>query len=412
MSGQHPLPWPLPDDNLSSSAGQDLPSTELRAGPSTQQDAARPLLASYPPGYYYAAVQFQYARLSSVTPPYSNASYPYPVPWSAAYPNGFSAPKYISPYAESVQPAAPDSDLPTTVPASSIPSDSSTSSHSPLTKTTGVIPPELPPSVEEAYRKKCIELKQRLNEVEEGNDAARQRISRIGRSVQKLRLERAFLLEQLAKRTSTNVEDSEGSPSPPPTPKEKPLRTKRGHRKPDFLTTDLGDGRPGSTFIQQGPVTLSPSSDAFSHTHTHPDPLRNSTPQAQSQPPKRQLPSNGTHAPTAHSTSTPSQSRRPKSPFDLYCNETKPSLVAKTKEDPTYDVESALARGWSSLDGDKKDEYTRKFEQMKRGEEFEKEGGPSAAHPATFDEADEDIEMGEDAATPGGADAGGFTAVN
>jgi hypothetical protein len=32
-----------------------------------------------------------------------------------------------------------------------------------------------------------------------------------------MRLERAFLLEQLAKRTSTNVEDSEGSPSPPPT---------------------------------------------------------------------------------------------------------------------------------------------------------------------------------------------------
>jgi hypothetical protein len=32
-----------------------------------------------------------------------------------------------------------------------------------------------------------------------------------------LRIERAFLLEQLAKRTSANVEDSDGSPSPPPT---------------------------------------------------------------------------------------------------------------------------------------------------------------------------------------------------
>lgn len=79
------------------------------------------------------------------------------------------------------------------------------------------MPPELPPSVEEAYRKKCIELKQRLNEVEEANDATRQRIVRSRRGVDKLRLERAFLLEQLAKRTSTNVEDSEGSPSPPPT---------------------------------------------------------------------------------------------------------------------------------------------------------------------------------------------------
>jgi hypothetical protein len=37
------------------------------------------------------------------------------------------------------------------------------------------------------------------------------------RGIEKMRLERAFLLEQLTKRTSTNVEDSDGSPSPPPT---------------------------------------------------------------------------------------------------------------------------------------------------------------------------------------------------
>ncbi|CAL3970848.1 unnamed protein product, partial [Diplocarpon coronariae] len=81
----------------------------------------------------------------------------------------------------------------------------------------GSIPPELPPTVEEAYRRKCIELKQRLVEVEQANDAQRIRTDRARRAVQKMRLERSFLLEQLAKRTSTNVEDSEGSPSPPPT---------------------------------------------------------------------------------------------------------------------------------------------------------------------------------------------------
>ena len=79
------------------------------------------------------------------------------------------------------------------------------------------VPPSLPPSVEEAYRRKCVQLKNRTNEVEEANDAARLRLSRIKRQVEKLRIERAFLLEQLAKRTSTNVEDSDGSPSPPPT---------------------------------------------------------------------------------------------------------------------------------------------------------------------------------------------------
>lgn len=83
-------------------------------------------------------------------------------------------------------------------------------------------PPALPPSVEEAYHRKCIQLKQRTSEVEEANDAARLRLARLKRQVEKMRLERAFLLEQLAKRTSTNVEDSDGSPSPPPTVSSQP----------------------------------------------------------------------------------------------------------------------------------------------------------------------------------------------
>lgn len=78
-------------------------------------------------------------------------------------------------------------------------------------------PPSLPPTVEEAYRRKCIQLRARTNEIEEENDAYRLRAIRLRRQIQKLRLERAILLEQIQKRTSTNVEDSEGSPSPPPT---------------------------------------------------------------------------------------------------------------------------------------------------------------------------------------------------
>ena len=91
----------------------------------------------------------------------------------------------------------------------------------PLTPRTGNsahgVPAPLPPSVEQNYRKKCIELKRRMNEVDESNDAYRLRKVRLNRGIMKLRLERAFMLEQLARRTSANVEDSEGSPSPPPT---------------------------------------------------------------------------------------------------------------------------------------------------------------------------------------------------
>ena len=89
------------------------------------------------------------------------------------------------------------------------------------------IPPPLPPSVENAYRKKCIALKRRLMEVEESNDQARVRKVRLERGIRKMRLERAFLLDQLAKRMRKNPhilgpdgleeEESEDSSEGPPT---------------------------------------------------------------------------------------------------------------------------------------------------------------------------------------------------
>jgi hypothetical protein len=75
----------------------------------------------------------------------------------------------------------------------------------------------LPPSVETAYYRKCIELKRRINEIEESNDAARLRKVRINRQILKMRLERAFLLEQLQKRMEYNIDESDRSTSPPPT---------------------------------------------------------------------------------------------------------------------------------------------------------------------------------------------------
>jgi hypothetical protein len=75
----------------------------------------------------------------------------------------------------------------------------------------------LPPSVEAAYYRKCIELKRRINEIEESNDVIRTRKARVERAVLKLRLERTFLLEQLQKRMDRNVDESDESDSPPPT---------------------------------------------------------------------------------------------------------------------------------------------------------------------------------------------------
>ena len=90
----------------------------------------------------------------------------------------------------------------------------------------GGIPPTLPPSVEEAYKKKCIELKRRMNEVEENNDTYRLRKIRLVHGIRKMRLERAILLDTLGKRMRKHGsegfngaydDESEGSSEGPPT---------------------------------------------------------------------------------------------------------------------------------------------------------------------------------------------------
>ena len=69
----------------------------------------------------------------------------------------------------------------------------------------------LAPSVEKAYYRKCIELKRRLNEVEAANDELKIRRVRLDRGIMKMRLERAFLLDELRRRMEHNVDGSEGS---------------------------------------------------------------------------------------------------------------------------------------------------------------------------------------------------------
>lgn len=115
----------------------------------------------------------------------------------------------------------------------------------------------LAPSVEKAYYRKCIQLKRRLNEVEAANDEAKIRRSRLDRGVMKMRLERAFLLDELRKRMEYNVDASEGSaeegmttvcsalhitvhpshtliltpaPARPPTPRQAKATRRRAHR--------------------------------------------------------------------------------------------------------------------------------------------------------------------------------------
>lgn len=252
------------------------------------------------------------------------------------------------------------------------------------------IPPALPPSVEEAYRRKCLQLKRRTNEVEEDNEAARVRLARLRRGVEKLRLERAFLLDQLAKRTSTNVEDSEGSPSPPPTvrdehehgpsahspspalagprsrqkplpsgvgsatgtdhdlplrqPQDKPLRSKRGHRKPSVVASLEPSNGPPPTFINSSVHNLSPSSDAFSHSVTAGE---GATSQQLKEPTAAR--SNGV------SGSSSKAAKKPSSAFELYCSDNRSAALESKAEGVS--VEEELARGWKDLSESQREEY-------------------------------------------------------
>ncbi|KAL2124859.1 hypothetical protein VTJ04DRAFT_1224 [Mycothermus thermophilus] len=221
------------------------------------------------------------------------------------------------------------------------------------------VPPPLPPSVEEAYRRKCIQLKQRTSEVEEANDAARLRLARLKRQVEKMRLERAFLLEQLAKRTSTNVEDSDGSPSPPPTPKEKPLRVKRGHRKAPILANlDVPSIAGGSTPAQTG------------------DSKANGVSKSAGQPPKK-----------------------PGTAFDLYCED-----MRKDKSKDAAELEDeALSQSWKELPESKRAEYESRAE--KHMAQYEKD---KAEHEAAANEAKEDA-AAKSKAESGNTDKGDST---
>ncbi|QVM05536.1 hypothetical protein D8B26_000244 [Coccidioides posadasii str. Silveira] len=71
-------------------------------------------------------------------------------------------------------------------------------------------PPPNPPSIESAYKQKCIDLKKRLQEIESHNEALRARNERGHRYLQKMRLESCILLERLGLLTGMTDENGPG----------------------------------------------------------------------------------------------------------------------------------------------------------------------------------------------------------
>ncbi|KAJ5463954.1 hypothetical protein N7475_007089 [Penicillium sp. IBT 31633x] len=170
------------------------------------------------------------------------------------------------------------------------------------------IPPANPPSVEIAYKRKCIALKKRLAEVEAENELMRTRNRRGSQYIQKMRLETCMLLERLAKVTGMADEAKTGAANPelraraaaimntttpqggvgalledetegssdeqPRTPEERPLRVKRS-RKSNAAGIDgqdddhpAHDGHPESADPAAALPRLAPAPTQESLTHS------------------------------------------------------------------------------------------------------------------------------------------------
>ncbi|KAF8466600.1 hypothetical protein BDZ91DRAFT_772044 [Kalaharituber pfeilii] len=275
--------------------------------------------------------------------------------------------------------------------------------------------PALPTSVENSYRQKCIELKKRIREIEESNEVLILRIQRSRRGIQRARLERAFLLQALEDRTDARVDDSEGSPSPPPTPRDKPLRIKRSrkdapespsrHHSPSPTREVYPMSSYQSTFATVNPATETPTQTTM--------------PSA---------PSSGKKG-----GSRPRGPKRPPNAYMIFCDKERNNIRREQENDEDFDMHKALAKAWRDLGhaGQKPyfQEYDRNRERYKeecaglnaasaskRGARATSAASSVAPTPqeveATSPQGSGNDEVEDSGAGTGAGGAGGFTAVN
>ncbi|KAK9465502.1 hypothetical protein V1512DRAFT_265626 [Lipomyces arxii] len=264
--------------------------------------------------------------------------------------------------------------------------------------------PSIPRSEEIKYRQKCKDLKKRIQNIEEQNDILTLRLSRSRRAVQRMRLERALLLEKLEERTFLKVDDSDGSPSPPPSPPRIHVR----HRRRD------SDG------------SLSPGADPATIASN------NGTAKANASGPKKK------HVPR-----DPNAPKRPQNAYIIFCDHEKERVRAQldeTQPGENYDLTRAMAEAWRDLGDEGRKPYYEMYDAEKARYNREMQayypsGGaisapnvPSAAEssPTAVDEPEGHIELvaqpveeavtvaedEEDEDMENVSFGGGFTAVN
>ncbi|RPA87735.1 hypothetical protein BJ508DRAFT_410458 [Ascobolus immersus RN42] len=195
-------------------------------------------------------------------------------------------------------------------------------------------PVDLPKSVEESYRKKCIDLKARIRELEASNNARVSTIERKRRAVQRARMLRAVLMDYLEHHTPGRVEGSperSRSPSPTPPPREKPLRIKQSKT----ITNPVNSS-------SSAPKRRTMSSNSKQPRQPKPRPAYSIFSDEHLLIHRARLPSNH-------------KLYRPLSPG----NEQPTPFEFPDGEDPTQaDLHRLVAAEWRNLDQAKKDEYS------------------------------------------------------
>jgi len=217
--------------------------------------------------------------------------------------------------------------------------------------------PVLPASVEESYRQKCKDIKKRIVEIENSNDLFTSRIQRARRAIQRMRLERAFLLEQLEKRTEARVADSEGSPSPPPTPSQKPLRVKRQRKDIPPIDSPMRH------------ASESPNPHDVSNEYPF---VNQSFVSAEHTPPSMYtLPSGPSKIMKAnpvrpyHGFRSRGGPKRPPNAYMIFCERERDAVRERESSKDGFDMHKALAQAWRDLKQEGQKPYFDEYEKNK-----------------------------------------------
>ncbi|KTW28394.1 hypothetical protein T552_01656 [Pneumocystis carinii B80] len=161
------------------------------------------------------------------------------------------------------------------------------------------------------YKHKCKQLRQKILKISAENDLLVVKLARMKRSIQRLRLERAFIFEKLEERVPSTVEDSGTSDSSVSFKREKD----------------------------------SPHSETHEILLTH---------------------SSGTGGARRRRTRDPDAPKRPSNPFLKFCDVERERIRSENEGIDGFDVTRALGVAWQNLDDDSRKPYYDAYESEKK----------------------------------------------